>query len=85
MTNQPDAMETKTSNPRQQGELRLSASARTPLHLLRCQVHGECRRPTEEEERNRFLEILNEVEQILDDNAGLYNPSSAGGLQQPSE
>jgi hypothetical protein len=100
MTNQPDSIEAKTSNPRQQEELSLSPSARTPLvHLLRslrfvsigeeevCQVHGERRRPREETERNRLrlLEIINEAEQIIDDNSDLNNPSSAGGLQQPRE
>jgi hypothetical protein len=31
------------------------------------------------------LEIINEAEQILEDNADSNNPSSAWGLQQPSE
>jgi hypothetical protein len=82
-------METKTSNPSQQG-----ASLRTPLHLLRslrfsngevCQVHDERRPPTEEERMILLLDIINETEQIFEDNADLYNPSSVGGLPQPSE
>jgi hypothetical protein len=72
--------EPKTPNPIL---LRLSASARTPVEV--CQVHGERRRPTEEEERKLLLEIVNQVEQILEANADLYHPSSAGGLQQPNE
>jgi hypothetical protein len=79
MTNQLESTEeTKTTNPIQQGELHLSASAPT-------QVHGERRRRTEEEVRHLLLELVNAVEQILEHNADLYNPSSAGGLQQPSE
>jgi hypothetical protein len=78
MTTQPDSEETMTSNSTQLGELHPSASARIPLHVLRslrfsngevCQVHGERRRPTEEEQRKRLLEIINEAEQILEDNA----------------
>jgi hypothetical protein len=87
MTTQPDSEETKTSNLMiQQGELHLSASAHTPLHMLRslrfsngevCLVHDERRRLTEEDERKRLLEIINEAEQILEDNADSNNPSSA--------
>ncbi len=76
--------ETKTSNPIQQGELRLPASAPTPFEV--CQVHGERRRRlTEEEERQLLLEIVDEATHILEGNADLYHPSSAGELQQPSE
>jgi hypothetical protein len=86
MTTQLDSEETKTSNPTQQGELRLSASERTPLHVLRSLrfsngelslVHGERHRLTEEEKRKRLLEIIDEAEQILEDNADSYNPGSA--------
>jgi hypothetical protein len=85
MTNQPDSMEeTKTSDPIQQGELRLSASAlRSPVEVF--QVHGERRRLTEEEAREVLLECIHEAEQLLADNADLYRPSSAGGSQQLSE
>jgi hypothetical protein len=85
MTNQPDSVEeAKTSNQIQQGEPRLSSSARTPVELF--QVHGERRRRlTEEEERQLLLEIVDEATHILEDNADLYHPSSAGELQQPSE
>jgi hypothetical protein len=70
MTNQPDSMEeTKTSNPIQQGELRPSASARTPVEV--CQLHFERPRPTKEKERKLLLEIAGEVEQIFECNADL--------------
>ena len=87
MTNQPDSMEeAKTSNQIQQGEPRLSSSARTPVEVF--QVHDERRRRrrlTEEEERQLLLEVIDEATHILEDNADLYHPSSAGELQQPSE
>jgi hypothetical protein len=73
MTNPHDSMEIKTSNPRQQGELRSLRFSNGRV----CQVHGKNCRLTEEEERKLLLEIINEAENILKDNADLNNPSSA--------